>query len=192
MKKMMPVFMMCAVFASCLGKSYTDEKPPQKVVLHARTVLVKLCTDPIIVRAVKSENAKNKTLEKIRELDENWINTPGITDYMMALMNSECGKYLYELQKKNPYYGEIFVMDNQGAIVAMTDKTTDYWQGDEEKFKESFKNGIGAIHISNVEFDQSTQAYLVQVSLPVKDGNRVIGAVTVGIDVDKMEDMENR
>lgn len=187
MKKILPVFMMGAVLASGFGMNYTDEKPPQKVIRHARTVLVKLCTDPIIVKAVKSENAKNKTLEKIRELDEKWKNTLGITDYMMALMDSECGKYLYELQKKNPYYAEIFVMDNRGAIVAMSDKTTDYWQGDEAKFKESFKNGIGAIHISNIGFDESAQAYLVQVSIPVKDGNRVIGAITVGIDVDKME-----
>jgi len=190
MKKILMVFMMGTVLASGFGMHYTDEKPPQKIIRHARTVLAKLCTDPIIVKAVKSENAKNKTLEKIRELDEEWRRTPGIAEYMRALMDSECGKYFYELQKKNPYYAEIFVMDNQGAIVAMFNKTTDYWQGDEAKFKESFKKGIGAIYISNVAFDESTQAYLVHVSVPVKDGDRVIGAITVGIDVDKMDRME--
>ena len=78
-------------------------------------------------------------------------------------------------------------MDNQGANVAMTDKTSDYWQGDEAKFKESYNNGEGAVHISDVEFDDSTQAYLVQVSVPVKDGDAIIGAITVGIDVDRIE-----
>lgn len=77
-------------------------------------------------------------------------------------------------------------MDNQGAHVAMTDKTSDYWQGDEAKFIESYNGGKGAVHIADVEFDNSTQAYLFQVSVPVKDGNKVIGATTIGIDVDKI------
>jgi hypothetical protein len=120
-------------------------------------------------------------------MDKKWIAHAGIADYMQALMDSECGKYLRKIQKSDPYYAEIFVMDNQGANVAMTDKTSDYWQGDEDKFKESYKNGQGAVHISDVKFDDSTQAYLVQVSVPVKDNDKVIGAITFGIDVDKIE-----
>jgi hypothetical protein len=38
-----------------------------------------------------------------------------------------------------------------------------------------------------VEFDDSTQAYLVQVSVPVIDGDKVIGAITFGIDVDQIQ-----
>jgi hypothetical protein len=41
--------------------------------------------------------------------------------------------------------------------------------------------------VDEVEFDESTQAYLVQVSVPVMDGGRAIGAITFGIDVDKAE-----
>ena len=69
----------------------------------------------------------------------------------------------------------------------MTDKTSDYWQGDEAKFKKSYNGGEGAVFIDDVEFDDSTQAYLVQISVPVKDGGNVIGAITFGIDVDQIE-----
>ena len=41
--------------------------------------------------------------------------------------------------------------------------------------------------VDDVEFDDSTQAYLVQVSIPVEDGDAVIGAITFGIDVDKIQ-----
>ena len=41
--------------------------------------------------------------------------------------------------------------------------------------------------MDEVEFDDSAQAYLVQVSVPVKDGASVIGAITFGIDVDRIE-----
>jgi len=141
----------------------------------------------VIVAAVKAENDKGKSLDQIKAMDKKWKATAGVADYMKALMTSECGNHLKKLQNGQAFYAEIFIMDNQGANVAMTDKTSDYWQGDEAKFKESYKGGAGAVHISEVEFDDSTQAYLVQVSVPVKDNGKVIGAITFGVDVDKIE-----
>ncbi|MEW6266511.1 MAG: PDC sensor domain-containing protein [Thermodesulfobacteriota bacterium] len=169
------------------GLVQAAEKAPQKVIDLANTALVKLGTDPVIVKAVKEENAKGKTLDQIKEMDKKWMATPGIADFMKVLMENECGKHIREIQKSAPYYAEIFVMDNQGANVAMTDKTSDYWQGDEDKFTQSYKGGQGAIHISDVKFDDSTKAYLVQVSVPVKDGDKVIGAITIGLDVEKIK-----
>jgi hypothetical protein len=120
-------------------------------------------------------------------LDKKWIATPGVADFMKALMTSTCGQHLKKIQDSKKYYSEIFVMDNQGANVAMTDKTSDYWQGDEAKFKNSFKQGTGAVFVDEVEFDESVQAYLVQVSVPVMEGNKAIGAITFGINVDEIE-----
>lgn len=167
--------------------AYAGEKAPQKIVDLANSNLAKYGTDPVIVKAVNAENAKGKTLDQIKELDKKWMATPGIADYMQALMDNECGKYLRKIQASAPYYAEIFVMDNLGANVAMSDKTSDYWQGDEAKFIKSYNDGKGAVFIDDVKFDDSTQAYLVQVSVPVKDGNKVIGAITFGISVDKID-----
>ena len=171
------------LFAVC-GQVFAAEKAPQKVVDFANSTLVKLGEDDIIVKAVKEENSKKKTLSAIKEMDDKWKATPGVVDFMSVLMESECGKHLRTMQDSTSYYAEIFVMDNKGANVCMTDKTSDYWQGDEAKFTESYKGGNGAVHISNVKFDDSTQAYLVQVSVPVKDGGKVIGAITIGVDID--------
>ena len=153
----------------------------------AHTKLAALGTDPVIVKAVKAENTKGKSLNQIKEMDQKWRAHAGIADYMQALMDSECGQYLRKVQDDAPYYAEIFVMDNQGANVSMTDKTSDYWQGDEAKFKKSYNNGQGAVFVDDVEFDDSTQAYLVQVSVPVKEGGAAIGAITFGIDIDQVE-----
>ena len=187
MKKVLTLMFMAMVVISVTGMVYAGEKAPRKVVDLANSTLVKHGTDPVMVEAVKAENAKGKTLDQIKQMDEKWRAHAGIADYMKTLMDSECGKYLLGIQGSAPYYAEIFVMDNQGANVAMTDKTSDYWQGDEAKFKKSFANGAGAVFVDEVEFDDSTQAYLVQVSVPVRDGDTVVGAITFGIDVDKIE-----
>ncbi len=172
----------CCVAATAMA----GEPAPESVRALASDKLVAYGSDPVIVAAVKAANAEGRTLEQIQARDAEWMATPGLDAGMKALMDSECGQYLQKLLDANAYFSEIFVMDNQGANVAMSDKTSDYWQGDEAKFKESYAGGKGAVHISDVKFDDSTQAYLVQVSVPVRDGDAVIGAITFGVDVEKI------
>lgn len=188
MKKCLCVFLSVGLFVVLTATvSLAAEKAPQKIVDLANNTLAAIGADPVIVEAVKAENAKGKSLDDIKAMDEKWKGAAGVTDYMQALMDSPCGKHIRDLQKSQPYFAEIFVMDNQGANVAMTDKTSDYWQGDEAKFQKSFNNGAGAVFVDDVEFDDSAQAYLVQVSVPVKDGDKAIGAITFGIDVEKVQ-----
>jgi len=187
MKKALVFVIACILATFGPTMVYAAEKAPKMIVDFVYSNLVALGTHPIIVKAVKAENAKGKTLAQIKEMDKKWLATPGHADYMTALMDSECGKFLRSIQNRAPYYAEIFVMDNQGANVAMTKKTTDYWQGDEAKFIESYKEGKGGIYIGDIKFDDSTRAYLGHLSVPVKDGDKVIGVVTFGIDVEKFK-----
>ena len=187
MKKAIILMTMFIFILIGAGAASAGEKAPKEVVDLANSKLIKLGTDPIIVEAVKTQNSKGITLAQIKEKDEAWKSHAGIADYMKSLMESSCGKHLRDIQAGADYYSEIFVMDNQGANVAMTDKTSDYWQGDEAKFQKSFNDGKGALFIDDVEFDDSAQAYLVQVSVPVKEGDQVIGAITIGINVDKIK-----
>ena len=85
-------------------------------------------------------------------------------------------------------FTEIFVMDNLGLNVAASDTTSDYWQGDEAKWQQTYPAGAGAVHISEVELDESTQTYQAQVSVSIAgpDGAPV-GAATFGVNVEYLE-----
>ena len=74
------------------------EEAPQKVKDLATSTLAKLGSDPVIVAAVKAENAKGKTLDQIKSMDGKWKATAGIVDYMKALMDSDCGQHLRQIQ----------------------------------------------------------------------------------------------
>ena len=163
------------------------ESAPQSVIDYANSTLTSLGTDKTIVDAVKSENAKGKTLDQIKTADTAWIGTPGVTDDMKKLIDSDCGKRLIAFRNEHDFVTEVFVMDNQGANVAMSEKTSDYWQGDEDKFIKCFNGGNGTVFVSDVAFDENTQVYQVQVSVPVKDGNTTIGAICIGIDLDSFK-----
>ena len=143
-------------------------------------------THPTLVEAVRQQNALARPLDEIKRMDVEWMAESGVTSFMEGLLSNEAAQELKRLEQSKPYFTELFLMDNQGANVAMTNKTSDYWQGDEDKFTQSFKGGQGAVHLGEVKFDSSAQVYLVQVSVPVMDAGVAIGAMTIGIDLDRL------
>lgn len=180
MKKIISVF--------CLLSSISvvaEELPPQLNELIP--TLQEWGKDSVLIEAVMKQNQSGLTLESIQKRDGEWRATDGLDSGMKALMENAGAKRLLELEKTQPYFFELFLMDNQGANVAMTNKTSDYWQGDEAKWQKSFNSGTGDVHIGDVEFDESAQDYLVQVSVPVISEGQAIGAITIGINLDLLE-----
>jgi hypothetical protein len=168
------------------GAAFAGQKTPQKVIDLAPK-LAKFGTDKVIVEAVKAENAKGQTVDQAKEMDKKWKATPGVADFMKAEMDSKCGKRLQEIRKSESYFEELFVMNGIGSNVCITNKTTNYWRGDNDKFTKAYNGGKGGTYIGDLKFDDSSQSYLVQISVPVKDGDKTIGTITFGINPDKIK-----
>jgi len=154
--------------------THASEKPTEQVPLSEsiQDIVIHVqhwAKHDIFVTAIKKQNNQRLSLKTIKQLDKEWLNTKGISVFMKSLMENSAAIKLFRMERLQPYYNELFLMDNQGAIVAMTNKTSDYWQGDEEKFQMSFNHGKGAVHIGEMKFDESTQNLLVQISVPIMD-----------------------
>lgn len=162
-----------------------DDVPPAVAALIP--AIKKWGEDPVLVAAVKEQNSKAATLEQIQKRDKEWMAATGVDEQMKAMMKNAAAEKLNKLEATQPYFFESILMDNQGANVAMTNKTSDYWQGDEPKFTNAFKAGAGGVDISKSKFDDSAKAYLIQVSVPVMDGGKAIGAVCVGLNLDELD-----
>jgi hypothetical protein len=142
--------------------------------------------DPAIVAAVKAQNAKRATAAQVKSLDEQW--SAGKAEALVKQVTTgACADHLRKLVAGNAGYGETFLMDNQGALVCATTKTTDYWQGDEAKWQRAYAEGKGSVFIDRPRFDDSSAQRLAQISIPVLDNGAAIGAVTVGISIDKLQ-----
>lgn len=136
--------------------------------------------DPVVVKMVLAQNAAKASLAEIQALDKLWI-AGNAEDKVRGLLANDCSVRLRQLIESQAAYSEAFVMDDQGGTVCMTNKTSDYWQGDEAKWQRAWSGGKGAVFIDQPRYDTSAKAILVQVSVPVVDGPRVIGALTVGV-----------
>ena len=164
---------------------WAAEPAPQAIVDYARSSLPALGSDPVVVAAVRAENRRSKGLDHIKGLDQAWRESTGIPGYMRAWIDSECGRHLQQIRTSKPFYTLLFAMDDQGTNVAMTDKLARYWHGEEALFSSPFRSG--AVWVSDMQFDEAAQAWVVYASVPVRDGSVTIGVLTVGIEVDAFE-----
>ncbi|GAA0285061.1 hypothetical protein [Rhodovulum strictum] len=146
-------------------------------------------TAPIIIDAIKAQNAHTSGYDQARidELDLAWRAQVGQADspLIAPMLASPVSEYLREQSAASGgQVTEIILMDAQGLNVAVSEVTSDYWQGDEEKHSHTYGMGPDAIHFGEIEFDESTQRYQVQISFTINDPETgtPIGAMTVGVD----------
>ena len=146
-----------------------------------------------VVNSIKTQNSEHASLSQtdIDKLDKQWRSES--EDASGPLINKLLNTSLSEKLKKvvedeEGLFTEIFVMDNRGLNVGQSAPTSDYWQGDEAKWQETYLVGPQAVHISEVEFDESTQNYQAQVSISIADpsSGQAIGAVTFGVNADAL------
>jgi hypothetical protein len=152
-------------------------------------------SDPLVVNAIRSQNKANSGLaqSEIDALDKKWRAETGAGARPMIneVLGRPASKKLLGFKNEGEgLFTEIFVMDNLGLNVAQSDATSDYWQGDEAKWKKTFLAGPTAVFVDDVEFDDSTQTYQAQVSLAIADPDNgaVIGAITIGVNVELLSD----
>ena len=83
---------------------------------------------------------------------------------------------------------EVFITDNVGLNVAVSDPTSDMWQGDEDKFSKVFPAGPSAVFFGEIELDESTQTYQGQISISITDPatSAVIGTMTIGVNAEAL------
>jgi len=140
---------------------------------------------PSIVRAVENQNSLAIPLTDIKADDESWKNADKDSKALIRrITQNDIAKYFQRRVENNPAIDEVFLTDNQGANVAAYPPTSDYWQGDEDKWTESYNNGNGVVYIGPLEFDESTQKTQVQISAPVIANNATIGVLVLGVSVD--------
>jgi len=156
--------------------------------------LASILDSDIVVSSIIEQNHANSGLTQsdIDALDLQWRAEADGADGSMidnSLSNS-LSRYLLEAtEESDGLVTEIFIMDNHGLNVGQSGLTSDYWQGDEAKWQQTFLVGKNATHASDIEFDESSQTYQLQVSVSIFDNstNEVGGAATFGVAAEVLE-----
>lgn len=172
--------------AAALAAQQQSAESIQKALKSESAVIAGWGSDKLFVDAVKAQNAKKVKFPEIENIDKQW-QAGKAADAVKRVTTGPCADRLRLLVSQHPGFGEAFVMDDQGALVCANGRTSDFWQGDETKWQRSFNGGKGAVFIDRPRFDDSAQTPLAQISVPVMDGGKAIGAITVGVNVYRLQ-----
>jgi hypothetical protein len=143
---------------------------------QSRSLLRQVAANPPLCN-VASENP-DTFMRLLDQCDDDWANDrlPGMTE----LQANDCSAALKSIRRVFPSLVEIFVADAVGLNACLSDKTSDYYQADEDWWRLA-KDGMPGFEY---DFDWSASQYSALVSVPVRDrGGSVLGAMKASFDV---------
>jgi hypothetical protein len=125
-------------------------------------------------------------MDEIETLNREWEEATGVTEFMLRAHRSS-GSPKAKAALRKPRIQEAFLTDAIGANVAITNKTSDFYQGDEEQYLEAFNQGKGGVHIGELSLDESIHSYSIHVGVPVLDQGKQIGVMLAAVNLEKLK-----
>lgn len=179
------------VAAAALPALANDYEPQMQAFLENE--IMTWAGSDVLLAAIRDQNAATAgySQNEIDALDQAWRAEVGLAQRptIEPVLNNAAAEFLREVvAAAGGAVTEVFIMDARGLNVAASDVTSDYWQGDEAKFSETYPKGADAVHFGEIEFDESSQTYQGQISIPIVDpaSGQVVGAMTVGVNAEAL------
>lgn len=187
---MFRTFLLSAPLIALAGFAQAVDAPPAMKAFVESDVM-NWSQDALVIDAINAQNAETAGASEaqILEWDTTWREQVGQPDqpFIGEVMGNDLSAFLaQQVEASGGRITEIFVMDALGLNVAASNVTSDYWQGDEDKYAKSYGMGAGAIFVDEIEFDESSQTYQGQISVSLTDPatGAVVGAMTVGLNAE--------
>ena len=142
-----------------------------------------LVKDPIIQQALKESNDKNSRMsEDIRiqiflQREKEWISTQEIKPFMHSIINNDVSNFLRDNlviqseQFEHVTFGEHILTNQYGANVAVSVKTDNYDQSQDDWWQLSFRDEFGLPFARECEFDSSAGIFSEDIIIKINDEN---------------------
>lgn len=181
---------MLAGSLSAASAAGANDDIPAAVVAELRSMMVSNVS--LISLAAQNQRLAGLDQARIDELDKQWrAETESENQPLIAqLMGNPLSSYLIRKKaESNGLFAELFVFDAMGMNVGQSSVTSDYWQGDEDKYLQTFAVGPDAVFVDAIEYNDETHQRRRQVNFTIVDPEtgESIGGATVEINVDELE-----
>lgn len=159
--------------------------------VHDRLLTVAAVSlEPAVREAIMASNRNWQGMsdpafsERVSRIEKMW-NTPAADPISAQMLSSRASQELRHYRQMDPRLLRITVTDARGVAIAATHKTLDYFQADEDFWKNIYASGRGAVNITDVLYDEVTKANYIGIGVPVTEEgtNRFIGAVDALLDI---------
>ena len=119
--------------------------------------------------------SESEIVDQILKLDDEWITAPDQSALIQGVIDNQTANELREFRDIFPNHVELFLTDKYGANIAATNRTSDYYQADEDWWKFAYNLGRGRVYISQPEFDESSQTFALDIAIPLYGNDGLAG-----------------
>ena len=152
---------------------------------------VTITTAPILIDSLTESNSnfERMTIEEredeIIKLNNRWMETENIFDpFIQSYISNPVADYLKSQQEKFPYeYGEIFLTNRYGALIASTSKLTTLAHAQKYWWIASYDDGKGRVFFDDRGYDKSVGGYVLGIVVPIKKDNEIIGILKCNLNI---------
>jgi len=150
-----------------------------------------LANTPVIKNELEMSNffytklSGEKRKESINLLNEKWKSTKDPADgFILKFTDNKVSRFLKDQQAVlKSEYGEIFLTNKFGALVASTTKLSTFAHGHKYWWLGSYDNGKGAVFFDDRGYDDSVDGYVLGLIVPVRKGAEIIGILKCNLNI---------
>lgn len=171
----------------------SQQKPDNSAIDSAFVAEVRnLLSASVVEIAIGAQNDRYQNIgsSEITALDNQWRSERDtyLQPLIASILNNPLSTYLTQIQAiSGGLYTEIFVMDAKGLNVGQSSITSDFWQGDEAKYQQTYLVSSDAVFLDEPEFHEGSKTWRSQLNLTLVGGNGAsIGAATVEINLTEL------
>ncbi len=150
-----------------------------------------LANTPLIKEGLEKSNLSYANLsgekrnEFIKRLNGKWKSTEDPSDnFIQKFTNNKISQLLKDQQTiLKGEYGEIFLTNKFGALVASTSKLSTFSHGHKYWWLGSYHDGEGAIFFDDRGYDDSVGGYVLGLVVPIRKGTEIIGILKCNLNI---------
>jgi signal transduction histidine kinase len=160
----------------------TSKSRVMQVELQEKITLLNVSLhEQLVLRHLADFDALSEQQRK--ELDLRWPSLDKNEPMYRRVVSNVTSGILNVILEKEGNLAEILVTDRFGQLVAATHRTTDYFQGDESWWLDTYNDGQGRVVITDVAYDRSADVWGVSVCLPIMQRGQLLGIVKAVLDI---------
>lgn len=146
---------------------------------------------PIVEQQLQKSNLSYEKLQssqreqKIESLEKKWQEERlSKSQFIDSYLDNPLAEYLKKEQGLFPHlYGEIFITNRYGVIVATTAVLSTLSHAHKYWWKNSYNGGEGRLFLDDRGFDKSVNGYVLGVVTPIKKDGKIIGIIKSNINI---------
>lgn len=150
-----------------------------------------LASTPLLIDALVDDNAKfaklnsSERAERIDSLNQQWMATQDRSDpFIQGYLDNPVANFLETQRSLLPgEYGEIFLTNKYGAIIASTGQLTTLAHAQKQWWRASYNDGKGKVFIDDRGFDESVDGYVLGFVVPVFSDETIVGILKCNLNI---------